>query len=220
MKVKELEQYLSLAKPFASPKLSLEQYATDAHLAARLAYTGATVFDDFADRRVLDLGCGCGMLSLAACLVDSASVTSVDIDLEALEQFRENAVRVLDLEGPEEVEDHFEILQGDVLTMHQWYSGRHFDTVILNPPFGTKSNAGIDMAFLGVALTMLPPGGGAVYSMHKSSTREFILRKAKEEWRVKDVQVLAQMKFAIPHQFKFHKKERIFVEVDLIRLQR
>lgn len=218
IKLKELEQYLSSAKPFANPKLALEQYATDAHLAARMAYTGATTFDDFADKHVLDLGCGCGMLSLAACLVGAFRVTAVDMDEAALEQFRENAASVLDLDEEEEVQDHFELLRGDVLAMPQWYRGPHFDTVVLNPPFGTKANAGVDMAFLGVALSMLGPAGGAVYSMHKSSTRDYVLRRARESWRVRDAQVLAQMKFEILQQFKFHKKERVYVDVDLIRL--
>jgi len=33
MKLKELEQILSSVKPFQKPKLELEQYATDAHIA-------------------------------------------------------------------------------------------------------------------------------------------------------------------------------------------
>ncbi len=43
-----------------------------------------------------------------------------------------------------------------------------FDTVIMNPPFGTKHNAGMDMKFLetGIALAT-----GTVYSLHKTSTR-------------------------------------------------
>jgi predicted RNA methylase len=46
-----------------------------------------------------------------------------------------------------------------------------FDTVIMNPPFGTKNNAGIDMLFLRRAIELAT---GAVYSLHKSSTREVI----------------------------------------------
>ncbi|CAM9502521.1 unnamed protein product, partial [Choristocarpus tenellus] len=42
------------------------------------------------------------------------------------------------------------------------------DTVIMNPPFGTR-NSGIDMIFLEQALQV---ASTAVYSMHKSSTRQ------------------------------------------------
>lgn len=45
---------------------------------------------------------------------------------------------------------------------------KYFDTVIMNPPFGTKNNAGIDMEFLEVAVRLAKT---AVYSLHKTSTR-------------------------------------------------
>ena len=43
-----------------------------------------------------------------------------------------------------------------------------FDTIVMNPPFGTKNNAGMDMCFLetGVELAV-----NSVYSLHKTSTR-------------------------------------------------
>ena len=43
-----------------------------------------------------------------------------------------------------------------------------FDTVIMNPPFGTKHNVGIDMKFLQVGLDL---SQDVVYSLHKTSTR-------------------------------------------------
>lgn len=43
-----------------------------------------------------------------------------------------------------------------------------FDTVIMNPPFGTKHNAGMDLRFLETAFGLART---AVYSLHKSSTR-------------------------------------------------
>jgi putative methylase len=72
MKLKELEQILSSVKPFPNPKLELEQYATDAHIAARMVYTGAATFDDFEEKTVLDLGCGCGMLSIASLIMGAS----------------------------------------------------------------------------------------------------------------------------------------------------
>ncbi len=38
MKLKELESYLSQCEPFANPKVVLEQYATSAHIAARMIF--------------------------------------------------------------------------------------------------------------------------------------------------------------------------------------
>lgn len=48
----------------------------------------------------------------------------------------------------------------------QWH--RIFDTVVMNPPFGTKHNAGMDMKFLAAGFNL---ARSAVYSLHKSSTR-------------------------------------------------
>ena len=208
MKVKELEQHLSALKPFPRPKLPLEQYATDAHIAARMAFTGATSFDDF-QGSVLDLGCGCGMLSLAAVLVGAQRVVGVDIDAEALEQFQRN-MEELEVEEA----DGVEVIHADVRTLPGLLRER-FDTVMLNPPFGTKDNCGIDLAFLQVATQFATT---AIYSMHKTSTRAHVLKKA-EGWGWKAA-CLAQLKFEILNQFKFHKKERVYVDVDLIRLHR
>ena len=93
-----------------------------------------------------------------------------------------------------------------------------FDTVLMNPPFGTKpGNKGIDMIFLETGLKLVKVGG-AVYSMHKSSTREHIQKKAIG-WG-SSMNVLAQMKFDIGNMYKFHKKKSVDIEVDLIRLER
>lgn len=48
----------------------------------------------------------------------------------------------------------------------RWH--RAFDTVIMNPPFGTKHNSGMDIKFLETAMNL---ANTAVYSLHKTSTR-------------------------------------------------
>lgn len=220
MRVKELEQHLSQLKGFGKPKIIYEQYATDAHLASRMLHVAHTSFDDIEGKTVLDLGCGCGMLSIGAMMLGSAANVGIDIDPDALEIFRENMDTVFD----EDEMPTVDLINADVVKLAEnWPTGSSFmrpqtkfDTVLLNPPFGTKSNAGIDMLFLQQAVTM---SSGAVYSMHKSSTREYILRKAKEAWGVAGVEVIAQLKFDLPATYKFHKKEKVTIEVDLIRLQ-
>lgn len=57
----------------------------------------------------------------------------------------------------------------DVLTLsnnEKWENA--FDTIVTNPPFGTKKNCGIDMLFVQTGVFL---ASGAVYSFHKSSTR-------------------------------------------------
>lgn len=87
------------------------------------------------------------------------------------------------------------------------------DTVITNPPFGTKHNAGIDVSFLRTAIRLATR---AVYSFHKSSTSAYLI-KTIQSWGY-DAEVVAQMKFDIPKMYKFHKKDEVDVEVDLIRV--
>lgn len=88
------------------------------------------------------------------------------------------------------------------------------DTVVTNPPFGTKHNAGIDVQFLYTATRL---ARRAVYSFHKSSTRDYLIRKIKKEWGM-NVDLVAQMRFDIRNMYKFHKKKSVDVEVDLIRV--
>ena len=58
---------------------------------------------------------------------------------------------------------------GEVESGH--VGGGTFDCVLMNPPFGTQKNSnGVDMAFLRAGL-QLCSRRGAVYSLHKTSTR-------------------------------------------------
>lgn len=88
------------------------------------------------------------------------------------------------------------------------------DTVMTNPPFGTKpGNAGIDVTFLRTAIRLAKR---SVYSFHKSSTRQYLI-KTVESWGY-EVEVVAEMKFDIPKLYKFHSKDNVDVDVDLIRV--
>lgn len=88
------------------------------------------------------------------------------------------------------------------------------DTVITNPPFGTKpGNAGIDVTFLRSAIRLART---AVYSFHKTSTRPYLI-KLVQSWGY-EIEVVAQMKFDIPKMYKFHKENNVDVDVDLIRV--
>lgn len=84
----------------------------------------------------------------------------------------------------------------------------------MNPPFGTKNNAGIDMKFLEVALKL---SSNAVYSLHKSSTRDYVLSKAKQLGA--EGKVIAELRYDLPKVYKFHKKASIDIQVDFIRFE-
>lgn len=94
---------------------------------------------------------------------------------------------------------------------------RCVDTVLTNPPFGTKPDkAGIDLQFLKLACTLAKR---SVYSFHKSSTRDYVLKTTRKLPNVCDVAVVAEMKFDIPKMYKFHKEKSLDVAVDLIRVE-
>ncbi|KAL8286195.1 hypothetical protein RQP46_004683 [Phenoliferia psychrophenolica] len=242
MKLKELESELQPLKGFETPKRELEQYVTNPHLASRLLFSAESSFGDLDDKRVLDLGCGCGVLSIGAVMLGAASVLSVDVDSAALAIARENIASV-------EMEDEIELVHARIGTLKEptaravkdaalaaaaaaeeegekeeeedvpvfdpkALGGREFDTVVMNPPFGTW-NQGIDMVFLEVACQVAET---AVYSLHKTSTREFILKKAKTLGF--EGEVLAEMKYALPKTMAFHKAKSVDIQVDFFRFVR
>lgn len=175
--------------------------------------------------RVLDLGCGCGMLSIGAALMGASHVLGVDIDPEALQQARENVIN-LDIGGQIEFlnANVMELLSDGILRCESSSFGDKvdgksdqelFDTVLLNPPFGTKNNCGVDVSFLLIAMRLARK---AVYSLHKSSTRDYVLKKVQEANNTCKVSVLAEIRFEIKNQFRFHRQKKIYVDVDLIEV--
>lgn len=93
-------------------------------------------------------------------------------------------------------------LEGDL-----WHKA--FDTVLLNPPFGTKKNSGTDMKFLKIAIHL----GNVVYSLHKTSTRDYIQKKTKE-LKVAG-RVIAELCYNLDSSYKFHKKKSVDISVDV-----
>ncbi|KAH0561396.1 rRNA N6-adenosine-methyltransferase METTL5 [Cotesia glomerata] len=203
MRLKELEQYLQQLDGFERPKVNLEQYSTSAHIGAHLLYTAQTQFNDIEGKSVADLGTGCGVLSLGARMLGADYVVGFEIDTDALEILSRNC---------EDIDLSVEAVQCDILKYLPGKFEKAFDTVIMNPPFGTKNNAGIDMEFLEIATKL---SRNAVYSLHKTSTRNFILKKAKQFNC--EATVVAELRYDLPQAYKFHKKESVDIQVDFIR---
>ncbi|XP_034863702.1 rRNA N6-adenosine-methyltransferase METTL5 isoform X2 [Mirounga angustirostris] len=195
LRLKELESRLQQVDGFEKPKLLLEQYPTRPHIAACMLYTIHNTYDDIENKVVADLGCGCGVLSIGTAMLGAGLCVGFDIDEDALEVFNRNV---------EEFElTNVDMVQCDVCSLSNSMS-KSFDTVIMNPPFGTKNNKGTDMAFLKTALEMART---AVYSLHKSSTRDHIQKKAAE-WKIK-IDIIAELRYDLPASYKFHKKKSV-----------
>ncbi|KAL3747455.1 hypothetical protein ACJRO7_016272 [Eucalyptus globulus] len=198
MKLKQLEGLLGNLQQFSNPKVELEQYPTGPHIASRMLYTAENSFGDVGDRVVADFGCGCGTLGIAAALLGAEHVVGVDVDSQSLEIASANA---------EELEVLVLIVYNDHIV------GQIVDTVIMNPPFGTRKK-GVDMEFLRVALAV---ASQAVYSLHKTSTREHVKRAALRDFNASSAEVLCELRYDVPHLYKFHKKKEVDIAVDLWR---
>ncbi|XP_046999624.1 rRNA N6-adenosine-methyltransferase METTL5 [Schistocerca americana] len=204
LKLKELESWLQDIDIFEKPKVWLEQYATSPHIGSRMLYTMQSCYGDITGKLVADLGCGCGVLSAGAAMLDAAQCVGFEIDTDALSIFSQN-ISELEL-------TNVDVVQCDVTNGLPLCFDKVFDVVVMNPPFGTKRNQGVDVKFLEVAVKL---ASEAVYSLHKTSTREYILNKASN-WNMK-AEVLAELRFNLPASYKFHKKSCVDIDVDFIR---
>lgn len=202
MKLKQLEGYLGTLHQFSNPKIELEQYPTGPHIASRLLYTAENSFEDVSGKVVADFGCGCGTLGVAAALLDAERVIGIDIDSQSLEIASLNA---------ENVEVDIDFVQSDIKNLG--LRGQLVDTIVMNPPFGTRKK-GSDMEFLSMALKV---ASGAVYSLHKTTTREHIKKAAISDFNARSAEVLCELRFDVPQLYKFHKKKEVDVAVDLWR---
>ena len=201
MRKKQLEIILSQLAPNPKPKLKWEGYTLDAESAAQMAYAAAWRNNDIYGKKVIDLGCGSGILAIAASLLGAEWVVGVDIDKEAVKAARTNA---------EKVRVYINFVVGNI----QCVNG-HFDTTLMNPPFGSWEQ-GMDIRFLEKALEI----SNVVYSLHKRSNtvRAFLRRKILQiGGRIDQVH---EMEIIILRTYKFHRKAKYPVKVDLYRIRK
>ncbi len=149
MKRKELEIYLSQVNNFLKPKIELEQYQTPARVAANLLHW-AFMSGDIANKNVIDLCSGTGILGIGAALL-GANVSCVEIDSDAINILKSN-VSFFDLD--------IEIIHSDVFNVNSRY-----DVAIINPPFGIQQKKHRDIDFLLHASKLAP----TLYSIHDAS---------------------------------------------------
>ncbi|MEM2320529.1 MAG: METTL5 family protein [Candidatus Bathyarchaeia archaeon] len=190
---------LSQLEPIPSPKLKWESYTLDAESAATIVYIAAHEHNDIAGKRVIDLGCGSGILAIAASLFGAEWVVGVDVDREAIRVAAKNASRV----GAK-----VDFINGDIACI----SG-HFETTLMNPPFGSWRK-GADTNFLRKAIKI----SGVIYSLHKRSpsVRGFLSRFISELGGTIDR--IYELDIVIRRTFDFHKKRYYKVKADLYRI--
>ena len=185
-------------RPHPSPRIQLEQYTTTAAIAADILFLAAFVYQDIVGKTVVDLGTGTGRLAIGASNLGARQITAIDIDSAAIEVARENA---------ETARANIDWMVGDLEAIHG-----EFDTVIMNPPFGTKQRH-LDKVFLGKAIQI----GRVVYSLHKSTTREHISRFLRRHGC--KVDAIHEYTLEIPMMFEHHRKRKHPVKVDCYRVE-
>ena len=106
MKLKNIISDLESLETFSSPKDYLEQYQTPAPVAGEMIHYISNNYS-IQNYSIADLGCGTGILGIAAALCGCKNVFLFDIDEEALEIAKNNVESL-------ELKDNIQIIQTDV----------------------------------------------------------------------------------------------------------
>lgn len=199
-----LVQQLGVVTDFAEPQVALEQYRTPPELAAHLVHT-ADLQGDIGGQTVLDLGCGTGMLALAAALRSPDAVVGIDIDAGPLSTARENERRV------------------GAATPVAWVLGDitraplcpdRLTTVVTNPPFGAQAgNEHADRRFLETTARI----SDVSYSIHNAGSADFVEAFAADAGGTVTHAFAAE--FNMPRSFDFHQDDRRVIDVEVFRIE-
>ncbi len=195
---RDLEIVLSGLEPIPRPRVDLEQYQTPPDVAAGLLWW-ASLMGDLAGKRVVDLGCGNGILTLGSCLLGAREAVGYDVDPSAVVVAWRNARKL----GVDCARFHV----ADVSEV-----GGRYDTCVQNPPFGVRRR-GADVEFLLKALEI----SKVVYSLHKAGNSDFLARKAAEVGGV--LTHATRVSIKIPRMFEFHEKRLALVEAEVLRFE-
>jgi putative methylase len=194
---------LERVKSFKDPILSLEQYKLPASVAADILWYINFRHKDISNKIVIDLGCGTGILSIGAALLNATYVIGIDIDKKAIKYAKEAAYEL-------NVIDKVDFIVGDVRNIE--IKG---DVVIQNPPFGVRRRSA-DRIFIITGLKIAPK----VYSLHRGGekVRRFMF-KFINNINAK-IDEIIPLKIKLPHTYQFHKKKFYEFEVDLYKITR
>ena len=168
---------------FESPIPELEQYSTPPDIAFEIIKKVNSAGN--LSGKVADLGCGTGRLAIASAVL-GANVTGFEIDEEAIkiakEYSNENKLKIKWLnQAVENIEDKF-------------------DTVIMNPPFGSQ-RPGADKIFLEKAMNIATD----IWTIHLSETRKFI-EKLVEKNNCEIIE-LYEFDYPLKNTMPFHSKD-------------
>tara|TARA_E500000081_G_C5919119_1_gene255558 strand:- start:1 stop:588 length:588 start_codon:yes stop_codon:yes gene_type:complete len=168
---------------FKQPIPELEQYSTPPDIA--LEMIKKVNASGNLSGKVADLGCGTGRLAIAAAIL-GAKVTGFEIDQKAISIAK----------------DYSKLNNLEITWINQPIEGvdDNFDTVIMNPPFGSQ-RPGADKIFLEKAMEI----AAHIWTIHLSGTRKFIEKLVEDN----NYQIIELYEFRYPLEktMPFHSKD-------------
>ncbi len=198
MRIRQIEILLEGCAGFPNPDAASEQYATPAVVAARFLHE-ADRMGDVRGMRVVDLGCGTGILACGAALLGAGEVIAIDRDTGALAVARENA---------EALGAEVTFIKADITLSCPEIPPS--DTVIMNPPFGAQ-RAHADRPFIDAGLASADVVWGIFNSGSRSFLESYIRGRA-------DVDAVISATFPIRRTFAHHTRDILAIPVDFIRM--
>lgn len=202
---RSLAQRLGVVAGFDDPRADLEQYPTPPEIAAHIVHV-ADLQEDLADRTVIDLGTGTGMLGIAAALRGASAVVGVELDRDPLETARENERKV-------GTTTDIDWVLADA-TRAPLAPEREETTVLMNPPFGAQDgNRGADRAFLETARAI----ASVSYSVHNEGSQEFIEAYTGDVGG--EVTHAFEAEFELGNQFAFHEDPERSLDTEVYRIE-
>lgn len=201
MLTKQHEIFFQTLRDFISPKPHLEQYPTPPSLAIKFLNMAKM---DIENKVVVDLGCGTGILSIGASLLNAKLVIGVDIDYDSLR------IAKMNLEYSKKMFPNIDVILvcADVKRFNF-----NADTVIMNPPFGMQKK-GADRIFLECAMK----GAKVIWTLLGHDSDPFISRLAKNYGFFMENK--GSYEFPIKSIMKFHKRRVYRTKVSIYRLFR
>jgi len=196
---------LSKLKTFSSPDLMAEQYATDSEIAAEVLWNAFYLYD-IENKIIADLGSGTGILGLGALLLNAKKVFFVESDKNSTKTAKEN-LKFLEEKIGIKLAKKAIFLNKNIDNFNE-----KVDTIIQNPPFGTKQKHA-DKMFLEKAFSITK----IIYSFHKLETAVFV-NKISEDYGF-EITHLWKFDFPIKATYSFHRKRIQRIKVGCWRIK-
>jgi len=200
---KALAVLLSSLEGFEEPKVRVEQYSTDAEIAAEVLWQ-AYMKQDIGKASV-DLGCGTGILGIGMLVLGAHKVYFIDSDKKALEMAKDN-LEDIKSEGYSIGKAVFKCKDIKDLKVKA-------DLVVMNPPFGVKVRH-MDKVFLIKAFEI----SKVVYSFHKSESKRFVEAFSKDNgFRITNIW---DFEFPLKATLSYHSRRIKRIKVSCFRIEK